>query len=151
MNKTQALTIIDQLILAGTITYGMSTPEAVIIGHFGLARTSNKQLDAMRPLDAVKTVKEEDLKVVNLFNVIASVLLDKGMHLYTSKGQWVISLPSENAAAAERFLRQAQRRMSKATKLVRSTPAKHQPDDSTLARVAVASARANKQLLKAIH
>jgi hypothetical protein len=67
---------------------------------------------------------------------VRNMLLNEGKYLTNSRGVYRVLLPSENAAQVERYVSGASKRLNRALKLSKNTPAEYKkPNDNTAIRI----------------
>ena len=111
----------------GYTAYGAEVPVSVVQAFL--------KLDY--PETACKKVYDE-LTLIELgyIDYIRNLLLNEGKYLTNSRGVYRVLLPSENAAQVDRYMSGANKRLNRALKLSKNTPAEYKkPNDNTAVRI----------------
>lgn len=124
--------ILDALRARGLLDYGAVIERSVIHSLVGLV-----EIPPDMPWVAAKPIAEQNkLTEMNVMYWVRDKVLEEGKNLHQDGGIWRVDLPSENAAACERFQKKASRAINRANKLARNTPAgDYQAPDESAARM----------------
>ena len=111
----------------GYSTYGAEVPVEVVQAFLGIEypETASKKL-----YDTLTLIE------LGYIDYVRNMLLNDGKYLTNSRGVYRVLLPSENAAQVERYVSGASKRLNRALKLSKNTPAEYKkPNDDTAIRI----------------
>jgi len=101
----------------GWIEYGKTIPREVIFEAFGVEEI---EYPAMR-----YEIKQQELEELAVTSFMRDKLLNRGMYLKGGINSYRILLPSENAGQVLSYMHSADRKLKRALKLNKNTPAGH--------------------------
>ena len=113
----------------GYAAYGAEVSEDVVRSFLGLEypEMANKKV-----YDTLTLIE------LGYIDYVRNMLLNEGKYLTNSRGIYRVLLPSENAAQVDRYISGANKRLTRALKLSKNTPAEHKkPNDDTDVRIAL--------------
>jgi hypothetical protein len=147
MNEAQK-EVIERLLNENALEYGATIPRQVFIAEFGISLASDKDLAGMPVSEIRDRIRNEELRELSAADAVRHVLLGKGKFFYRCGDVYRVALPSENATYADRYLQHGKRKITKAQKLLSTTPAKYLEPDNALvraSRIKEAEKRARKR------
>lgn len=111
----------------GYSAYGAEVPVETVQAFLGIEypETASKKL-----YDTLTLIE------LGYIDYVRNMLLNDGKYLTNSRGVYRVLLPSENAAQVERYVSGASKRLNRALKLSKNTPAEYKkPNDDTVVRI----------------
>jgi len=111
----------------GYTSYGAEVPVETVQAFLGL---DYPEIAGKKVYDALTLIE------LGYIDYVRNMLLNDGKYLTNSRGVYRVLLPSENAAQVERYVSGASKRLNRALKLSKNTPAEYKkPNDDTAVRI----------------
>jgi len=129
--KREALRrLMDGLENHGLTEYGSEIPTELV----------HKLLDMVVPTVATKAVFDKfSILELGAIDYCRNVLISKGKYIQKTKTGYRILSPGENREQVDNYIGSADKKLSRALKLSRNTPAEYQINDQTEARIVMKS------------
>ena len=125
---------------AGVLEYGSTMTRESLLAWWSVKPVTDDELENMRPSVIRKRLQEDSLKELAVADFVRSQLMKDGKYFYCENGAYRVALPSENASIAEKYIRQSKRKLSKASRLISTTPKEFMQPDMLKSRAALAHA-----------
>jgi len=122
----------EELNAMGLLEYGSVFSGELVRDIIDLSLPSDDELHQMTVGKAKSVFTSAALMEMAEIDYVRNILLGRGMYIKASGGGYVILLPSENAAQIDSYVSSADKKLRRALKLSRNTPADSLLDHTNL-------------------
>jgi len=126
-------TIYDRLHQDMQFDYGSKIPVEELLFAFGIELLTEEEAQELNLFEIKKRLEKDTFASLQVFDLISRSLLAEGKHFSKKLDHYCVALPSENERLAINLMEAAQRRIRKATKLLRYTPREYKTNNNSIA------------------
>jgi hypothetical protein len=114
--------VFNALTNEGVFEYGAMIHKEELLKYFGIQPLSEDEANKLS-FTAIKTrIQEDALQELAVTDFIRDRLLDEGKYFYRNGKMYCVALPSQNSEKADAYLKSAQRKIKRASRLLANTP-----------------------------